>query len=97
MKKSNYMTRALKSRDGRFAVILGKLGYTGTEEGVDQPRPSRKPKSTAKAPAAPVEPVADLGELREKYFDVIGKRPFHGWDEEELQRRIDEAEADDED
>ena len=27
MKKSTYMDRALKSRDPRFARILGKLGY----------------------------------------------------------------------
>lgn len=27
MKASNYMNRALKARDPRFARILGKLGY----------------------------------------------------------------------
>lgn len=90
MKKSNYMTRALASRDGRFATILGKLGHVAAEKGVRKSRPARKPR------AAPVaEPEDTLHDLREKYYDVIGKRPFHGWDEEELQRRIDEAEDED--
>lgn len=31
MKASNYMNRALKARDPRFAHILGKLGYERTD------------------------------------------------------------------
>ena len=33
----------------------------------------------------------DLAKLRSDYQELIGKRPFHGWDAAELQRRIDEA------
>lgn len=33
----------------------------------------------------------DLTELRDQYQSLLGKKPFHGWDDEELQRRIDEA------
>lgn len=33
----------------------------------------------------------DLSRLRADYQEIVGKRPFHGWDATELQKRIDEA------
>lgn len=48
MKASNYMNRALKARDPRFAHILGKLGYeradiaSADEAGVDDVTQLRK-------------------------------------------------------
>lgn len=30
----------------------------------------------------------ELTELRAQYQDVVGKRPFHGWDADELRARI---------
>jgi hypothetical protein len=32
-----------------------------------------------------------LAKLRAEYQELIGKRPFHGWDAAEIQKRIDEA------
>lgn len=37
----------------------------------------------------------DLTELRKHYKEVVGKNPFPGWDATELNRRIDEAQRDD--
>jgi len=34
--------------------------------------------------------MTDIKKLREEYKEVIGKNPFNGWKEEELQKRIDE-------
>lgn len=94
MKKSNYMTRALKSKDSRYAVILGKLGHVGADE--SQPRSVRKQKKSPEpTPVETSEPVDTLAELREEYREVIGKQPYHGWDEADLRRRIDEYKADD--
>lgn len=46
-----------------------------------------------------VEPInADddaLTALRAQYQDVVGKRPFHGWDAETLREKIAEAGQDD--
>lgn len=39
MKKSTYMDRALKSRDSRFARILGRLGYEGRAMVSEEPKP----------------------------------------------------------
>lgn len=44
---------------------------------------------TRSGPASP-EPTGDLASLRAEYQDLVGKRPFPGWDAAELQRRIDE-------
>lgn len=46
-----------------------------------------------------VEPVNTdddaLTALRAQYQDVVGKRPFHGWDAETLREKIAEAGQDD--
>lgn len=43
-----------------------------------------------------VEPGDDaLTALRAQYQDVVGKRPFHGWDAETLRQKIAEARSDD--
>lgn len=44
-------------------------------------------KGGSKAPEGDAEETA---RLRSEYQDLFGKRPFNGWDAEELQRRIDE-------
>jgi len=76
---STYMTRALQSRDRRFATVLGKLGYAAQEV----------------APEAVDEPLAvdDLAALRAEYLEVVGKRPFHGWDADALREKIAAAKA----
>lgn len=85
MKSQSYMTRALKSRDPRFARILGKLGYSTTELVADDP--SKKPKPKAKVPSQEDPRMM----LRAEYERVIGKKPFGGWDVDELKKRINEA------
>jgi hypothetical protein len=80
MDRQNYMTRALQSRDPRFAQILGKLGYETREQA---------PKE-AKAPA----PKADgIAELRKEYERVVGKKPFNGWDAKTLGEKIEAHQA----
>lgn len=32
----------------------------------------------------------DLDKVRKDYEELFGKKPFHGWDAAELQKRIDE-------
>ncbi len=36
-------------------------------------------------------PVTEIKALRTAYFEKMGKRPFSGWDADELQRRMDDA------
>lgn len=74
MKKSSYMTRAMRSKDRRFARILGGLGYE-------------------RADMVAAEPVDDLAALRKQYHDIVGKRPFNGWDEDTLRAKIADAGA----
>ena len=40
--------------------------------------------------AAPA-PAEDMTELRRDYERIVGKRPFPGWDADELKRRMAEA------
>lgn len=48
----------------------------------------------AKPAKAASDPAPDrLATLRAEYQDVLGKRPFHGWSEDELRAKIAEAKA----
>ena len=75
MKTSTYMDRALKSRDPRFARILGKLGYERRDM----------------VAAEPVAEDDEITALRAEYQDVVGKKAFHGWDAGTLRDKIAEA------
>ena len=75
MKKSTYMDRALKSRDPRFARILGKLGYERRDM----------------VAAEPVADDDEITALRAEYQDVVGKKAYHGWSADELRAKIAEA------
>lgn len=79
MKKSSYMTRAMQARDPRYATILGKLGYESTDMQTGE--------------AAPKPAVDDIKALRAEYQQAAGKRPFHGWDVDDLKAKIAEAKA----
>lgn len=37
------------------------------------------------------QPVDDLTELRAEYQEVVGKKPFHGWDASTLREKIEDA------
>lgn len=92
--KSSYMDRALKSRDPRYARILTKLGYATRHMQaeptalVEDALPTVEP-----VEAEPATAVDELAELRAQYQSLVGKRPYHGWDADELRKRIDEAQA----
>ncbi len=118
-KNSKYMTRALKSRDPRFAKVLGKLGYDRRDMVSDD---DAVPKNYQKqvenfhkqrdsfesavdlsndplvavdvdANLEPFIPEEDLTSLRAKYRDVVGRQPYHGWNEETLRQKIKEAQT----
>lgn len=77
MKKSGYMDRALRAADPRFARVLGKLGY-GRRDMVAE---------------AAADDADELAELRAEYQEVVGKRAYHGWDENALREKIADAKA----
>lgn len=76
MKSQSYMTRALRSRDPRYARVLRKLGY-GTMATDIRPHHDDGP-----------DDAEDLAALREEYTAVVGKRPFNGWDAATLRGKI---------
>ena len=49
------------------------------------------PENKAVIPTMPAAPVVDdeLKEARDMYQEKMGKRPFHGWDVEEILERMD--------
>lgn len=77
MKNSGYMTRALRARDPRFAHILGKLGYERGDMTAVEQIPGDD----------------DIATVRAEYHDLIGKKPFHGWDVATLLEKIAAARA----
>lgn len=91
MKKSGYMTRAMKASDPRFARVLGELGYERADMVAADPldHDGDGKKGGSPKPAA----SEDLTALRAKYHDTFGKRPFHGWDSKELTAKLAEAEG----
>lgn len=87
MKSQSYMTRAMRARDPRFATILGKLGYERGDVTAEQPQDDREPSAKATA-AKKDDPLLDL---RKQYQELVGKRPFHGWDADVLKDKIAEV------
>lgn len=89
-----YGTRRLKAGDGftaasRDADLLQRLGrarYVEAEP-LDHDKDGRK--GGSKVP----KKADDLSALRKQYQEVVGKRPFAGWDAETLAAKIAEAKA----
>lgn len=92
MKSHSYMTRALRARDPRFANILGKLGYERRDMAAAEAGGPLEHKSDGQIGGS-LNPEAsdDLTVLRAEYQEKVGKRPFHGWDEDTLTAKIAEA------
>lgn len=84
MKHQGYFTRALQANDPRYARVFGKLGYSRSDLSAD---PQAEP------PADPAPAADDLAALREQYQAAVGKKPYHGWDADELRKRIAEADT----
>lgn len=99
MKSNSYYTRALKATDRRYARVLERLGYSPRAKAagskaeanglphnpahpLDHDQDGRPGGSTAAPPSE------DLTALRQQYIDVVGKRPFPGWDAATLRARM---------
>jgi ribosome-binding protein aMBF1 (putative translation factor) len=92
MKSHSYMTRALRARDPRFANILGKLGYERRDMTAAEVVDPLDHDSDGRKGGSPKQEASDsLTALRAEYQEKVGKRPFHGWDEETLAAKIAEA------
>ena len=72
-------------RDARILVALG-MAREAREAGTLPPPPAGLAKKVKLA-----DDKEALAKLRADYQEVVGKRPFNGWDAAELQKRIDEA------
>jgi hypothetical protein len=77
----DYHTRALKSKDPRFARIFESLGYHRRDMRAEEPTP-------APAPTSAPEAIDNTAGLRAEYELLYGKRPFMGWDAEKLEAKI---------
>lgn len=42
--------------------------------------------------AEPIRSTDELAELRAEYTEKVGRKPYHGWDADELRQKIAEAE-----
>jgi hypothetical protein len=94
MKKSSYMTRAMKARDPRYARILSGLGYERTGMVAQKPTATKKPFACkgdhdrdGKTGGA-LKQAENLSALRKQYQNVVGKKPFGGWDAKMLEAKI---------
>lgn len=106
-KTFGYATRRLRAGDefvtsNRDARLLIAIGKAKASEGVVVPPPKTKPARKAAKTHDPLDHDRDdkkggivtpevLAKLRTDYFEAVGRKPFHGWDALELQKRIDEA------
>lgn len=78
----SYMTRAMQSRDPRFAWILERLGY------------ERRDVAESDVVKADAQGEELLQSLRDEYREVVGKKAYHGWDAGTLRKKITEASED---
>lgn len=84
-KNLRYATRQLKAgdrfvaprRDARILAALGRAEYgTRVVEAVDLPKKAEAPSDDG------------MKALRDEYQQKMGKRPFNGWDVDELRERM---------
>lgn len=94
----SYMDRAIKSRDPRFARVLGKLGYERSDMVAEPAHAGTATVSVGgdgddglSASLTEVLHAADLKALRAEYKAAVGKNPFNGWDIATLRQKIAEA------
>ena len=97
MKSISYMERAMRSRDPRYARVLGKLGYGRRDmratEVVETPRrvqidPLDHDGDGRKGGSPKIESSQELIALRDEYERALGKKPFSGWDADTLRAKI---------
>lgn len=92
------------NRDARLLVAIGKARHARVPGSLDAPSDAVLQKikkvinpldhdsdGTSGGSKAPDGDKDALNKLRAEYTELVGKKPFPGWDAVELQRRIDEA------
>lgn len=78
--------RLKKIKEPKYLRVVEHLcRYYGVSE-----RASPEPTKDLNAMAVP-GPDPEIVSLREEYREVVGRRPFHGWDADELRQRIETA------
>lgn len=89
---SSYMNRALKSRDPRYKKILNKLGYDTRELKAKQPSEEVAVEESAKEVIVEeTSPEDSLKNARSQYEQTFGKKPYYGWNVEQLLEKIAKA------
>lgn len=83
-----YKTGQVRNVPKVRARALIRAGAASPIDGIYRTRDMR-----AAAPTAPriQEQESEIQKLRTDYQDLYGKRPFMGWDEDTLRKKIDEA------
>lgn len=79
------------NRDARVLVAIGKARHARVPGSIEAPPAAVAQKAQKAAAKAPAGNKDALNKLRADYQTLVGKKPFAGWKEDELQRRIDEA------
>lgn len=82
----NYRERAEQHSDPRYARILDKLKPKRAEVA-----PVIQEPTSLAVPVLPEAPDEEVRQLRADYQELLGKRPYHGWDAYELRARINSA------
>lgn len=82
---ASYADKALRSRDPRFARVLGQIGYLR--------RDMRAIGSTSNSPIPENGAGEGLEELRAAYQAIKGRAPGASWGADRLRRLIDEAQS----
>lgn len=87
---------ARKSADAKVLIAAKKAKEAFDRDPVDlAPPPSKLAQKIEKIAGprmtAPADPA--MAELRKEYQETVGKKPFPGWDADELRRRMAEAAA----
>ncbi|TAX45938.1 hypothetical protein ELI02_29940 (plasmid) [Rhizobium leguminosarum] len=87
------VTRPIKEEPGEFTgdylQILEASMAVQVMDAPSNPDPLDHDENGKKGGSKPAEDGDELTKLRADYLEVIGKRPYHGWDAEELQAKID--------
>lgn len=72
----------------RYADVLQKLGR-GTYMTRDmRAHPVIQPDASDAVPNVTEEAPDDLTALRAEYQEIVGRRPYHGWDADQLREKI---------
>lgn len=80
MKFNGYYHRALKASDRRYRRVFERMGY------------GRRDMRAAEAPK-PDDEQDGISALRAEYQKAVGRRPYHGWDADELRAKIAEVQG----